>query len=63
MINMCALFRPKKWNENLERPHLDYSEIYDEDVGQIPGRLIQQCNNYWVRWVRVFVIFVSQYLE
>ncbi len=31
-------FRGKKWNEALERPDLDYSEIFDEDVGQIPGK-------------------------
>jgi len=30
--------RPKKWNENLNRPHLDYSEIFEEEVGQIPGK-------------------------
>ena len=32
-------FRGKKWDEALERPDLDYSEIFDEDVGQIPGLL------------------------
>lgn len=31
--------RPKKWNEHLQKPQLDYSEIFDEDVGQIPGQL------------------------
>ncbi|XP_071129219.1 protein flightless-1 homolog isoform X5 [Mytilus edulis] len=38
--------RPKKWNENLERPHLDYSEIYDEDVGQIPGIQCWEIENF-----------------
>ena len=32
--------RPKKWNEHLQKPQLDYSEIFDEDVGQIPGQLL-----------------------
>lgn len=35
---LFCIFRPKKWNESLSRPHLDYSEIFDEDVGQIPGK-------------------------
>ncbi|GFS01023.1 protein flightless-1 homolog [Elysia marginata] len=29
--------KPKRWDENLHRPQLDYSEIFDEDVGHIPG--------------------------
>ena len=33
-----ACDRPKRWDEHLERPHLDYSEIFEEDVGQIPGK-------------------------
>ena len=34
---MC-LCRPRRWDECLERPQLDYSEIFYDDVGQIPGR-------------------------
>lgn len=40
---MAAFFmhcRGKRWDEALERPNLDYSEIFDEDVGQVPGRKI-----------------------
>ena len=29
--------RGKRWDEALERPDLDYRDIYDENVGQIPG--------------------------
>lgn len=29
--------RGKRWDENLHRPDLDYSEIYEDDVGQVPG--------------------------
>ena len=35
-----ACDRPKRWDEHLERPHLDYSEIFEEDVGQIPGKCL-----------------------
>ena len=27
----------KKWDEQLEKPKLDYSEFFEEDVGHIPG--------------------------
>ena len=37
-IFIFACDRPKRWDEHLERPHLDYSEIFEEDVGQIPGK-------------------------
>jgi len=36
---ILVLDRGKKWNENLVKPELDYSEIYEEDLGQIPGGL------------------------
>ncbi|KAK3582011.1 hypothetical protein CHS0354_039677 [Potamilus streckersoni] len=38
--------KPKKWNENLERPQLNYSEIFDEDVGQIPGFTCWEIENF-----------------
>ncbi|XP_050394831.1 protein flightless-1 homolog, partial [Patella vulgata] len=38
--------KPKKWNENLERPHLNYSEIFDEDVGQIPDLTCWEMENF-----------------
>lgn len=37
IINKCGRFRGKRWDENLVKPQLDYSEIFEEDVGQIPG--------------------------
>ncbi|KAL5018593.1 hypothetical protein ScPMuIL_004315 [Solemya velum] len=30
--------KPKRWDENLERPDLNYCDIFDEDVGQIPAK-------------------------
>ncbi|XP_074648106.1 protein flightless-1 homolog isoform X2 [Tubulanus polymorphus] len=38
--------RPKKWNETLEKPNLDYSEIFEEDVGQIPGLTCWEIENF-----------------
>ncbi|XP_059178446.1 protein flightless-1 homolog [Physella acuta] len=38
--------KPKKWDENLHRPQLDYSEIFDEDVGQIPGLSCWEIENF-----------------
>ena len=32
-----ALIKGKRWEEQLEKPKLDYSEFFEEDVGQIPG--------------------------
>ena len=32
-----ALIKGKKWDEQLEKPKLDYSEFFEEDVGHIPG--------------------------
>lgn len=38
----CDDFSAKRWDEALERPNLDYSEIFDEDVGQVPGGFVLQ---------------------
>jgi len=38
--------RGKKWNENLVKPQLDYSEIFDEDTGQIPGVYCWEIENF-----------------
>jgi hypothetical protein len=44
LLNIIVFFmcvgRPKKWDEHLERPHLDYSEIFDSEVGHIPGTIL-----------------------
>lgn len=29
----------KKWDEALEKPPIDYAEIFDADVGQVPGEM------------------------
>ncbi|XP_063216475.1 protein flightless-1 [Bacillus rossius redtenbacheri] len=38
--------KPKRWDESLEKPPLDYSEIFDEDAGQIPGLTIWEIENF-----------------
>uniref|UniRef100_A0A0B7B8B3 Gelsolin-like domain-containing protein n=2 Tax=Arion vulgaris TaxID=1028688 RepID=A0A0B7B8B3_9EUPU len=38
--------RQKRWDEHLHRPSLDYSEIFDEDVGQIPGLSCWEIENF-----------------
>lgn len=40
----------KRWDEALERPNLDYSDIFEEDVGQVPGVV------HTVRYLCEFVI-------
>ncbi|XP_046745055.1 protein flightless-1 [Diprion similis] len=38
--------KPKRWDETLEKPPLDYSEIFDDDAGQIPGLAIWEIENF-----------------
>ncbi|XP_056309960.1 protein flightless-1 homolog [Danio aesculapii] len=38
--------KTKRWDKNLEKPQLDYSEFFLEDVGQIPGVSIWQIENF-----------------
>ncbi|XP_014245300.1 protein flightless-1 [Cimex lectularius] len=38
--------KPKRWDETLEKPPLDYSELFDEDAGQIPGLTIWEIENF-----------------
>lgn len=35
-----------RWDEALEKPPLDYSEFFDEDVGQIPGICVWEIENF-----------------
>lgn len=45
-INISLCCRPRKWVESLEKPTLDYSEFFEEDVGQIPGLTIWEIENF-----------------
>ena len=37
---------PKRWDESLEKPRLDYSEFFDSHVGQSPGIFIWEIENF-----------------
>ena len=39
--------KAKRWDEALEKPPLDYSEFFDEDVGQFPGLTIWEIENFY----------------
>ena len=39
--------KAKRWDEALEKPPLDYSEFFDEDVGQLPGLTIWEIENFY----------------
>ncbi|XP_074600269.1 FLII actin remodeling protein [Brevipalpus obovatus] len=38
--------KPKRWEDALEKPPLDYSDIFDEGVGQLPGLSIWEIENF-----------------
>ncbi|CAH0398250.1 unnamed protein product [Chilo suppressalis] len=38
--------KPKRWDETLEKPPLDYSEFFDEDTGQTPGLQVWEIENF-----------------
>ena len=38
--------RPKRWDLHLQRPDLDYSEIFAEDAGTLTGLTIWQIENF-----------------
>ncbi|KAL1488438.1 hypothetical protein ABEB36_014910 [Hypothenemus hampei] len=38
--------KPKRWDEALEKPPLDYSEFFETDAGQLPGLMIWEIENF-----------------
>ncbi|XP_069840328.1 protein flightless-1 homolog [Dendropsophus ebraccatus] len=38
--------KTRRWDQGLEKPHLDYSEFFTEDVGHIPGVTVWQIENF-----------------
>uniref|UniRef100_UPI00398F7FAA protein flightless-1 homolog n=1 Tax=Pristiophorus japonicus TaxID=55135 RepID=UPI00398F7FAA len=38
--------KTRRWDQGLEKPPLDYSEFYTEDIGQIPGLMVWHIENF-----------------
>ncbi|KRY42249.1 Protein flightless-1 -like protein, partial [Trichinella spiralis] len=38
--------KSKRWDEALEKPAIDYSELFDPDVGQLPGVTVFEIENF-----------------
>ena len=38
--------KPKRWDEALEKPPLDYSDFFEEDVGLLPGITVWEIENF-----------------
>ena len=43
---MEANLKPKRWDEALERPPLDYSDFFDPDAGQTQGLTVYEIENF-----------------
>jgi hypothetical protein len=39
--------KPKRWDETLVRPNLDYSSIFIDDTGSLPGLTVWQIDNFY----------------
>lgn len=38
--------KTRRWDQSLEKPQLNYSEFFTEDVGQLPGVTVWQIENF-----------------
>lgn len=43
---MLQSLQPKRWEESLEKPPLDYSEFFEEEDGQLPGLTVWEIENF-----------------
>lgn len=41
-----ANLKPKRWEETLEKPQVNYSDIFDDDVGHVPGLSVWEIENF-----------------
>ncbi len=39
--------KQKRWDQFLKRPDLDYSDLFAEDVGKLPGISVWQIENFY----------------
>ena len=42
-----STYRPKRWDESLVRPNLDYSTLFTDDTGSLPGLAVWQIDNFY----------------
>lgn len=42
-----SIYRPKRWDESLVRPNLDYSSLFTDDTGTLPGLTVWQIDNFY----------------
>lgn len=45
--NAILVHSKKKWNEQLEKPDINYNEIFSEEIGQFPGLTLWQIENFY----------------
>lgn len=45
-LSAAVDLKPKRWDEALEKPQLDYSDFFDDEVGQTPGLMIWEIENF-----------------
>ena len=38
---------PKRWDAMLKRPDLDYSDLFSETTGKLPGLTVWQIENFY----------------
>ena len=46
-LYLFLVFRPKRWDEILVRPDLDYSAIFMDEIGSLPGLTVWQIDNFY----------------
>uniref|UniRef100_A0A4W3HVY4 FLII actin remodeling protein n=1 Tax=Callorhinchus milii TaxID=7868 RepID=A0A4W3HVY4_CALMI len=45
-VRIGSDLKTRRWDQGLEKPHLNYSEFFTEDVGQIPGLTVWHIENF-----------------
>ncbi|XP_076366000.1 FLII actin remodeling protein isoform X2 [Tachypleus tridentatus] len=59
--NKNISLKPKRWDEALEKPPLDYSQFFEDDVGQIPGIMCWEIENFLPNQVED--VFIGKFYE
>ncbi|XP_022250914.1 protein flightless-1 [Limulus polyphemus] len=59
--NKNISLKPKRWDEALEKPPLDYSQFFEDDVGQISGIMCWEIENFLPN--QVDDVFIGKFYE